>query len=364
MRPAEFFRLRTLSGQDEAALAAQHGAEIQALLPLLGPLFGVAVISFGVWDYVIDSTHALLTLAIRVLFVLAGSAGYWQTRFHWTPVQRCGYIYCTHTSAIIICEFLLQDGFLLGLAGIVACVFTVSVVTLRVRTFLLIVSIPSVLFVALSALSMAPFSFINSLMLYIFAVGLACTLMLVIRSFRQKAYLLEKELLHISRHDSLTGTCNRGYLLELAEREVAVARRYGRKLAIAMIDIDHFKQINDTHGHHTGDEVIKQLVKTCTDNLREIDHFGRIGGEEFVCVLPEADEAEALACAERLRRGIEEVQIQGSHGPVRFTISVGVAVLDDSHANLDAMLEDADNAMYIAKHEGRNRVVLAPRHKK
>jgi diguanylate cyclase (GGDEF)-like protein len=346
MRPTEFFRLRTLSGQDESALADQHGAEIQALLPLLGPLFGMAVILFGVWDYLIDPAHAPLTLAIRVLFVLAGSPAY------------------THTSAIILCEYLLNEGLLLGMAGIASCVFTVSVVTLRIRTFLLILAIPSMLFIVLGATKLAPFDFTNNLMLYIFAVALACTLMLVIRSFRQKAYLLEKELLHISRHDSLTGTYNRGYLIELAERELAAARRYGRKLAIAMIDIDHFKQINDTHGHHTGDEVIKQLVRTCTDNLREIDHFGRIGGEEFVCVLPEADEAEAMACAERLRRSIENVQIQGAHGPVRFTISIGVAVLDESHAGLNAMLEDADSAMYIAKNGGRNRVVLAPRHKK
>jgi diguanylate cyclase (GGDEF)-like protein len=364
MRPTEFFRLRTLSEQDESALADQHGAEIQALLPLLGPLFGMAVILFGVWDYLIDPAHAPLTLAIRVLFVLAGSPAYRQTRFHWTPVQRFGYIYCTHTSAIVLCEYLLNEGLLLGMAGIASCVFTVSVVTLRIRTFLLILAIPSMLFIVLGATKLAPFDFTNNLMLYIFAVALACTLMLVIRSFRQKAYLLEKELLHISRHDSLTGTYNRGYLIELAERELAAARRYGRKLAIAMIDIDHFKQINDTHGHHTGDEVIKQLVRTCTDNLREIDHFGRIGGEEFVCVLPEADEAEAMACAERLRRSIENVQIQGAHGPVRFTISIGVAVLDESHAGLNAMLEDADSAMYIAKNGGRNRVVLAPRHKK
>jgi diguanylate cyclase (GGDEF)-like protein len=185
--------------------------------------------------------------------------------------------------------------------------------------------------------------------------------MLVLRSFRQKSYVLEKELLHISRHDSLTGTCNRGYLIELAEREIALAKRYMRKLAVIMIDIDRFKQINDTFGHHVGDEVIKQLASTCTDNLRAIDHFGRIGGEEFVCVLPEVEATDAMDCAERLRRAVESVQIDTPQGPVRFTISLGIAVLDERHADLEALLGDADSAMYVAKRDGRNRSVLAPR---
>lgn len=360
MKSAEFFRLHSLPEQDESALAAQHGAEIQSLLPMLGPLFGLAVILFGAWDYLIDPTHAFTTLIVRMLFVAIGSLGYWQTQhFHWTPVQRFGYIYCTHTSAIIICEFLLRGGFRFGLAGIVACVFTVSVVTLRIRTFVLILSIPTLLFVALSAASLPPFSFMNNLMLYVFAVSLACILMLVIRSFREKAFLLEKKLLHISRHDSLTGTCNRGYLTELAEREVALAKRHGRKLAAAMIDIDHFKEINDTYGHHTGDEVIKQLVTTCLQNLREIDHFGRTGGEEFVCVLPESGQEEAMVCAERLRRSVEATTVETPQGQIRFTVSIGIAALEESNANWEALLNDADRAMYRAKREGRNRIAFA-----
>ncbi|MGZ3158633.1 MAG: GGDEF domain-containing protein [Burkholderiaceae bacterium] len=360
MTSAKLFQLRSLSEQDESALIAQHGAELLSMLPVLGPLFGLAVALFGVWDYLIDPNHAAITLALRVLLILAGSLGYWQTRLPWTPVQRYGYIYWTHASAIIICEFLLKDGFIFGLAGIVACVFTVSIATLRVRTFLLILSVPTALFIILSAISLPPLSFINNLILYFFALGLACMLMLVIRSFRQKAFLLEKELLHISRHDSLTGCCNRRYLTELAEREVALSKRHGRTLAVIMLDIDHFKQINDTYGHHIGDNVIKQLVKTCTENLREIDHFGRLGGEEFVCVLPEADEAEAMGCADRLRRAIEALLVETPQGPIRFTISSGVAVLEMKHVNWEALLKDADAAMYRAKREGRNRVVLSP----
>ncbi len=355
----EFASLKIMPDSVERELVDQHDSEIQQLLPMLGPLAGLGVILFSIWDYFIDPANALTTTVVRVLFVLIGSAAYFPTRLPWTPAQRCGYIYCTHACAIIICEFLLNDGFLYGLTGIAACVFTVSVVTLRIKTFLLILSVPSLLFVALSAAGMPLLGFINSLMLYFFSVSLACILMLVIRSFRKKAFLFEQELLHTSRHDSLTGAYNRGYLTELAERELALAKRHGRALAILMLDIDHFKLVNDTYGHDVGDQVIKLLVSTCTENLRAIDHFGRIGGEEFVCVLPETGEADALLCAERLRGNIEALRIEVPQGQFQFTVSIGVVTFNPDHAGWSALLKDADAALYRAKREGRNRVVLA-----
>jgi diguanylate cyclase (GGDEF)-like protein len=199
----------------------------------------------------------------------------------------------------------------------------------------------------------------NSLIQYGFAVGLAFMLMLILRLFRQRAFLLEKKLLHASRHDSLTGAYSRGYLIELAEREIAYAKRHDHPLAVAMLDIDRFKQINDNYGHRIGDDVIKRLVATCKANLREIDHFGRIGGEEFVCVLPETDESEAMKCAERLRQSIESVRIDTQRGPLQFTVSIGIAMLSPKHMNWNALLNDADIAMYGAKRDGRNRSVLS-----
>lgn len=347
-----------MSDSIERELVEQHGAEIRQLLPLLGPLAGLGVILFSLWDYLIDPANAWTTSTVRIMFVLVGSIAYVPTRLPWTPVQRCGYIYSTHACAIIICEFLLKDGFLYGLTSIAACVFTVSVVTLRIRTFLLILSVPSLLFVVLGAVSLPLLGFINSLMLYLFSVSLACILMLVIRYFRKKAFLFEQELLHTSRHDSLTGACNRDYLTELAERELALARRHGRSLAVMMLDIDHFKLVNDTYGHDTGDKVLKLLVNTCIQNLRAIDHFGRIGGEEFACVLPETGEDDALQCAERLRRSIEALHIELPQGQLRFTVSIGVAIFNPNHANWAALLKEADTALYRAKREGRNRVVL------
>ncbi|MES2299127.1 MAG: GGDEF domain-containing protein [Pseudomonadota bacterium] len=352
-------KLRALPGADEQELMAQHYSDVQHLLPLLGPLFGASVLLFNLWDIWIDPANARLALALRVGGVLLGALAYWPSALRWSPAQRCGFIYATHAGAVVLSEYLLKDGMLYGLAGVVACVFTVSVVTLRLRTFVRILALPTLLFVVLAALRLSPLGLVNHLMLYVFSVFMAAMLMLTVRSFQRRAFLSEKALLHISRHDSLTGAYNRGYLTELAEREVAVAKRHGRPLAVAMIDIDHFKAVNDTHGHKTGDEVIQKLSQTCVSQLRVIDHFGRIGGEEFVCVLPETSPAEALNCAERLRLALAALRVDSARGPFGFTVSIGVAVLEAGHTDWSALLRDADAALYRAKNGGRNRVELA-----
>lgn len=354
------FHLQESLAGVELELKQRHDDEVYRLLPLLGPMFGIALLLFSGWDYVIDPAHGWLTFFVRLALVATGSIAYLPTRLHWTPIQRCGFIYCTHSSAIIVSEFLLKNGFLYGLTGIAATVFLLSVVTLRVKNFLLILSAPTILFLVLSAIRLPLLEFINSVMLYIFSVVCAATVMLVIRDFRLKAYSLEKKLLQMSRHDSLTGAYNRGYLTELAEHEISLSKRHGRPFSIAMIDIDHFKAVNDTYGHAAGDLTIKSLVETCEKNLRVIDHFGRIGGEEFACLLPETSQADAMLCAERLRRSIEEMRIALPSGQLKITASIGVAVLNAGHSGWDALLKDADTALYCAKRNGRNQVVLAP----
>ena len=343
----------------ERELARQHAAEIAELLPVLAPPFGLVIILFNAWDWLIDPANAVATLAVRIALVLAGSIAYTMTSLPWTPTQRCAHIYLTHVGAIVICEYLLRDGFLYGVAGIAVCTFIPAVITLSLRIFFLLLLLPTVMFVALSAHNLPELAFANGLMLYLFSVGLAAIVLLVVRAFHRRAFLSEQRLLHVSRHDSLSGAYNRGFLTELAEREVALAIRHGRPLAAAMLDIDHFKCVNDTYGHDIGDQVIQKLAATCTENLRTIDHFGRVGGEEFVCVLPETGKAEALSCAERLRQAIEALSIDTQQGELHFTVSVGVALLNPELASWAALLKDADTALYKAKNDGRNRVALA-----
>lgn len=352
-------RLRALPPQAEADMLAQHDAELEKLLPLLGPLFGLGVVLFSAWDFLIAPADAGLTLLVRCLCVLAGSIAYLPNRLQWNVQRRCGHIYLTHAGAIIVCEALLPHGLVYGLAGLTACTFTLSVSTLRFPSFFRMLAPPALLFAALSAWRLPWLLFVSGVMQFLFAVGLAATLMLVVRLFHQKSFLLEKELLHLSQHDSLTGACNRRYLEGVAERELAVARRHGHTLAVAMLDIDHFKCVNDTYGHEVGDRVLQELVRTCLGQLRAIDHFGRLGGEEFVCVLPQTDREEALRCAERLRASLAAISIATPFGPLHITASVGVAIYGPGHADWQALLKDADEALYSAKRAGRNRVTLA-----
>jgi diguanylate cyclase (GGDEF)-like protein len=349
--------LRVLPAHQEAALLAQLEIDLDELLPVVAPLFGAAVLLFCVWDVMLDSANAWRTLAVRLVCVGLGATAYVKHGLRWSAAQRCAIIYGTHAGAIVLATFLLRDGLLYGLAGIVACLFLVSVVTLRIRDFLLMQAAPGLLLCALAASQTNRIQFVNLFMPYLFALALALAVMLVIRFFRSKAYLVEQKLLDRSRRDSLTGASNRAYMEELAERELALARRHGRPLAVAMIDIDFFKRVNDTHGHATGDEVIRRLCACCTEHLREIDHFGRIGGEEFACILPETDALAALQCAERLRLALAALTIDTPQGPLHFTVSIGLAQFGPAHADWAHLLAAADGALYQAKDAGRNRVV-------
>lgn len=167
---------------------------------------------------------------------------------------------------------------------------------------------------------------------------------------------IEEELRQLARTDALTGANNRRNFFDLCNKELKRARRYVRPMALLMLDVDHFKRINDAHGHAAGDRVLKCLVDTVAGNLRQQDILGRLGGEEFALVLPECPAEAAEQVAERLRRTLANIQAPIADGSVGFTVSIGVVdwALDQS---LDAALEQVDKAMYAAKRNGRNRVV-------
>lgn len=167
---------------------------------------------------------------------------------------------------------------------------------------------------------------------------------------------LEEVLRYRACHDGLTDLANREYFFERGEMELERAGRFGRPLAVLMIDIDHFKPINDTYGHATGDRALRAVAQACRDALREVDNVGRIGGEEFAALLPETDPKGAEQVATRLRQAVSELQIEGENGPLRLTVSIGVATLTEGDRSLDDLLRRADRALYTAKREGRNRV--------
>ena len=184
-------------------------------------------------------------------------------------------------------------------------------------------------------------------------VGLAADAAIAIQNAK-----LFGEVQHLASTDSLTGLSNRRYLIELGEREFGRARRYQHPLTAIILDIDHFKKVNDTYGHAVGDQVLQDLAARCRRIVREIDIVGRYGGEEFVVLLLETDLKGACVLAERLRRHISESPIDTDGGAVTITVSLGVTVLDDQCADLDHLLQRADQALYVSKREGRNRVSM------
>ncbi len=168
-------------------------------------------------------------------------------------------------------------------------------------------------------------------------------------------------LVHQAQTDSLTQVANRNRFVEIANLELARCRRFGHPASLWMIDIDHFKAVNDTYGHHGGDVALQSLMATSRQTLREWDIVGRMGGEEFAVLLPETDAKQSLDVAERLRLAVAATHIPlGDGAVVRLTISTGVATANDNDTTLETLLERADKALYAAKISGRNKVCEAP----
>ncbi len=161
-----------------------------------------------------------------------------------------------------------------------------------------------------------------------------------------------------ARIDPVTNIYNRRGLYELGTRELDRVERYNRPLAAIMLDIDHFKEVNDTHGHATGDLILKELANRLDENLRKIDILSRYGGEEFVILLPETDEKNALMVAQRLRNSVEEEPFTPNDLNIAITVSLGVSLIEGNHTSLDTLIEQADTAMYQSKSAGRNRVTI------
>lgn len=166
----------------------------------------------------------------------------------------------------------------------------------------------------------------------------------------------EDELRRLATTDVLTGLANRRHFLDRATRELGRVRRYASPSAFMMLDIDHFKSINDTWGHATGDTVLRTLAGIMTSTLRDTDLVGRLGGEEFGVLLPETDMDSALALAERLREAVTDEQVSVEGDVLRFSASFGVTLFHADDDSVDMPMARADAALYAAKFAGRNRV--------
>lgn len=154
--------------------------------------------------------------------------------------------------------------------------------------------------------------------------------------------------------DHLTGVSSRAHFFEIAESEVVRAERHGRALSVVMLDADYFKRINDTAGHQAGDEVLKRIAGEAKKVLRTSDTVARLGGEEFILMLPSTTAREAIMVADRLRVAVERARIDTAVGQLKATVSLGVASLSQANPTLQSLLAAADRALYDAKRAGRN----------
>ena len=163
----------------------------------------------------------------------------------------------------------------------------------------------------------------------------------------------------LAMQDDLTGIANRRHFYRQAEAEFAHFQRAKQPLALLMLDLDHFKQINDKYGHGVGDAVLIRFSQYVLTQIRQEDLLGRVGGEEFAILLRDATIAQAMAVAERIREGVAQLPIFGGDDADRFTVSIGIAIAENADASFDVLFGRADKALYRAKQEGRNRVALA-----
>ena len=166
-----------------------------------------------------------------------------------------------------------------------------------------------------------------------------------------------RDLERLASFDSLTGAANRRYFLLRCDEELARARRSGEPLALLMMDLDHFKQVNDQHGHQAGDLALTTFVDRVREVLRVPDLVGRLGGEEFVALLPGTGQQQAVLVAERIREAMDSQWLSTQDGRLHLTVSIGVAEFGNDGDNIESVLRVADERLYRAKHGGRNRVV-------
>jgi diguanylate cyclase (GGDEF)-like protein len=176
--------------------------------------------------------------------------------------------------------------------------------------------------------------------------------------FARELRSANEALRRLAFRDGLTGLYNHRSFQEMLEKELSRAQRYKRQLSLVMLDIDHFKKINDTYGHLQGDLVLKVIASKLESSLRKSSFVARYGGEEFALILPEADGSSAMVVAERCRRAVEQMTIQVGNHTIRATISVGATTYSPEMHVKDKtqLIEAADRALYNSKKTGRNKI--------
>jgi diguanylate cyclase (GGDEF)-like protein len=322
------------------------------------------VLVFNAWDWFVDPVHAMQALWVRLGGAAAIIASGLAQRH--TDVALAPWIakfrLLVSAATISLALSLLDRGFLVGISGLVIAMIGAAYSSID-RRDVLALFVPPVL-VALAVMAGAGverFVFVNATCFLVLSLAVAVLLGGVLEDSYRRAYALEQQLLEESRVDALTGVLNRRALEEQGKAALSLCQRHAQPFAVLMVDIDHFKDVNDRFGHAVGDQVLCAVAARCRGLMRESDRFGRWGGEEFVALLPETDRTQAYALAERMRAAVAGAGLEFGGDVQRVTVSIGVAgevvpgAVDTARA-WAALVKAADEAMYRAKETGRNRV--------
>ncbi|HEX8029348.1 MAG TPA: GGDEF domain-containing protein [Vicinamibacterales bacterium] len=322
----------------------------------------IIVMAFGFWDVFADPVHwrsAFLIRSAGVVIVMA--TGLFQKlpgKARWLPfMAKVRMAVAVVTTVVAAAQ--LDRGYGFGVAGLVVILLTGPYVAIDSKDLLRTnLAALSSLLVASLLISIDPFDVLGTVVFASLAVLVSTLLGRVLEASYRRAFTLELESRRDARTDALTGLDNRRAMQERGPLELKRARRSGAPVSVILCDLDHFKSINDRYGHETGDSALTAAAKVLRGALRETDGLGRWGGEEFMAILPATDARGAAEVAERMRADIAATNFTRISGGA--TISLGVATIARVHelgGAWDNLVKEADQHLYRAKSEGRNRVI-------
>ena len=322
----------------------------------------VVILGFSAWDWFADPANWLTAFQVRVagtaLIVATGLFQQLPGRANWL-VFLAKVRLVTAVVTAFVAALMLDRGYGFGVAGIVVIILTGPYLAIDGRD-LLATNIAALVAISLLMVTtpLSGFDAVGTMVFVLLAVAASTLLGRVIETSNRRAFALDLELHRDARTDSLTGLDNRRAMEERGPIEMKRAQRFGTPVSLVLCDLDHFKAINDKHGHEAGDAALRTVARVLRGALRETDVLGRWGGEEFMAVLVDTNARPAVEVAERMRAAVHAAKFDDL--PFGATISLGVSTVDQVKAPgaaWDSLIKEADQLLYQAKKEGRNRVI-------
>ena len=324
----------------------------------------ISVMAFSAWDYYADPANWFAAFRVRAAAVaLIIATGIFQKlpgKLHWL-VFLAKVRLVAAVVASLVAALILDRGYGFGVAGVITIILTgpYSAIDSRDLRATNIGALAAIAMVLLSA-QLGTFEVTGTIVFVLLGTAASTLLGRVLEASNRRAFALELELHRDARTDTLTGLHNRRSMEERGLLELKRAERSGAAVSLILCDLDHFKSINDKHGHETGDEALRVVARVLRGALRETDMLGRWGGEEFMAVLVDTPMRSSIEVAERMRIAVGAATFPDLPGGA--TISIGVSTVEKVTTPLaawDSLLKEADQLLYQAKKEGRNRVMYS-----